>query len=284
MSDIVILAGAGRSGTTILKDVLSKHKDINCFEFEMNALWKMGNEKIKHDRLILRNLEKAKKKTIKRFILKASKKSGSKIFIDKTVANVMRLHFISELLPNAKIIYLERDGRAVAISASKRWESKEKNSYYLKKFLAMPINARITIIFNKLKSFLLLISKNKKSSTWGALWPNYECSIKNKSIIEKSAIQWNESIFAAKNDLRLIDNKRYIKVKYENILKNPIEEIKNIIQFLELDFYSKYKNDLNNMFDKERADAWKNNASIQDIQKIETIQRSLLLELGYINE
>lgn len=284
MSGLVILAGAGRSGTTILKDVLSKHKDVDSFEFEMNALWKMGNEKITHDRLCISDLKTANIISIKKFISQASNKANSKIFIDKTVANVMRLHFISELLPDSKIIYLERDGRAVAVSASKRWEAKEKNSYYLRKILAMPFNVKISIIFSKLKSFLSPFFKKSHDSTWGALWPNYQVSIKDRSTIEKCALQWNESVSIARNDLKLIDSKRYIKVKYENIIKDPIQEIKKIMEFLELDFYTSFQNDLSNIFHKEKGEAWRSNIDKKDIEKIENIQKSTLLELGYIDE
>ena len=284
MSSIVILAGAGRSGTTILKDVLSKHKDIDSFEFEMNSLWKMGNEKIEHDRLSINNLMTSDRKNIKKFISRASANNGKKIFIDKTVANVMRLHFISELLPESKIIYLERDGRAVAVSASKRWEAKEKNVYYIRKILAMPLNAKISIIFSKLKSLLNIFDNKVHEPTWGALWPDYEISIKDKTTIEKCALQWNESVLMARSDLSLIDNKRYIKVRYENILADPSQEIKKIIEFLELDFYPSFQDYLSNIFHQEKGEAWKRNINNNDIKKIEAIQKSTLLDLGYIDE
>jgi hypothetical protein len=47
----LIVVGAGRSGTTLIRDTLMQHKDVASFEFEMNALWKYGNEHIDHDML-----------------------------------------------------------------------------------------------------------------------------------------------------------------------------------------------------------------------------------------
>ena len=130
----LIVIGAGRSGTTLVRRALIQHKEVTSFEFEMNALWKYGNEHVNHDML---NVNEHYSRKVSDYIQKAfiaqSSKSQKLRVLDKTVANVMRPAYIQKVLPCAKVLHVIRDGRSVSASAIARWSAKHPASYFLKK-------------------------------------------------------------------------------------------------------------------------------------------------------
>ena len=45
----LMVVGAGRSGTTFLRNTIVQHNKVVSFRYEMNAMWKYCNEMIEHD-------------------------------------------------------------------------------------------------------------------------------------------------------------------------------------------------------------------------------------------
>ena len=279
LSNILIITGAGRSGTTILKTVLSNHVQINSFKYEMNDVWKMYDPKLNHDRIYKYEISNKAIENIKSFFKKKTLFNNEKYIIEKTVANVMRLKFVSEVLPNSKIIYIERDGRAVANSASKRWGTKQSNLYYFEKFFELPLNARINIIRKKI-NFYSKFTTNK-FQTWGALWPNFESDLNSRELIEICACQWLNSVKYAREDIQQIPKNRLFFVKYEQLVSEPNKIINKLLKFLDLKNYIQFDTYVKNIFDPSSIDKWKKELSPRDIKKINIIQKEYLDQLGY---
>ena len=47
----IILLGAARSGTKLLRDVIATHPNIGKVPYDINYIWRLGNEFIPHDEL-----------------------------------------------------------------------------------------------------------------------------------------------------------------------------------------------------------------------------------------
>lgn len=161
----LIVVGAGRSGTTLIRETLMQHKDVSSFEFEMNALWKYGNEGVSHDMLsVNEHYSKASSDFINNAFTQKSIESHHKRVLDKTVANVMRIAYVQRVLPNAKILHIIRDGRSVAASAMKRWSAKHPYSYYIKKIKTVPLRSLLPFMFDVSKSKLRAIRQDTDRS------------------------------------------------------------------------------------------------------------------------
>ena len=100
----LFIIGAPRSGTNILRDILSSHSKINTWDCdEINLIWKYGNRENPYDDLDRNDLSDKSYNFIK--------KSFDKIYIkdqcidyvlEKTCANTLRLKYIDEIFPEAK--------------------------------------------------------------------------------------------------------------------------------------------------------------------------------------
>ncbi|MBL4710602.1 MAG: sulfotransferase [Flavobacteriales bacterium] len=256
------IAGAQRSGTTLLSVLLSKHKDIHidldtvvyriitCFGLYKEALpynleyskeeilsWLIKNDyKGRLSELISQeNIGSASsvKSSVSRAIQEVLTKNSKKVFGDKApeIEN-----FIPELLlliPHAKIIHIVRDGRAVAAS------------------------------------------KYKRAHT-------------NLSL---GAQQWLESNILALSNQALIGEENYKIVKYEDLIRYPEKELKEICTFLEVEYDPQMtvevegqKTDelyVKSSIDASKIDSFKKELSKSQIKKIERIQAPLLKRFAY---
>ncbi|OGI78922.1 hypothetical protein A3F19_01755 [Candidatus Nomurabacteria bacterium RIFCSPHIGHO2_12_FULL_37_29] len=152
---LVFIVGSGRSGTTLLRNILEKHPKINVspelkfFDVILANRQKLifFDHKTKSERLVQRICEKYKQSEDplwKKFNLEESKllknldlsgsyrdiflkiwgyfstNPGAPIWIEKTPSNVFFLDNIIRYFSQAKIINMVRDGREVVASAKKR--------------------------------------------------------------------------------------------------------------------------------------------------------------------
>ncbi len=215
--NIYFIVGSGRSGTTMLAQILNSHSKV-CVPHELQILfeyshngkklydffesgeaqhWK-ANDFIRHIELMCPHnfkkfynyetfFEKQSypiiniKKMINDFYYNIAKHYNKSIFIEQTPWYGQRLEIIKELFPNAKIIHILRDGRDVALSFAK--------------------------------------------TPW---W--YNDPIQNLQ-------RWSEEITKIEKDLKKYFNAgSFIQVKYEDFVVDSKQKLKDICEFLNIDF------------------------------------------------
>jgi len=124
--------GCGRSGTTILGTVLSKHPDLKYF-FEPWHLWAtvdplndVSNLFFRVAGRLLRDGDEVTPEARLRFerlFLEAGERTG-KLVVEKTPHNAMRIGYLEALAPLARFVHIIRDGgevcQSIARMAAKR--------------------------------------------------------------------------------------------------------------------------------------------------------------------
>lgn len=230
----IILIGAARSGTKLLRDVIGSHEAIAKIPFDINFVWKFDNEKISHDFLLPKNLTLAANKFINKYF---EKFAGDKSFlIEKTVSNTLRIDFVKEVFPNAKFIYLTRDGRDVVESVARQWGTAPNNSYLLQKVKTFPLLKSLSygIGYGMDLIKIKVLGQPSKSYVWGVKYPGYEKDLEEDSILEFCAKQWKACVENSEDRIKTIDSKNLLHIKYEDFVKNPIEQLTQIESFLGL--------------------------------------------------
>jgi hypothetical protein len=126
----IIIAGCGRSGTTLLRVILDTHSSICCgpesglftkppaafknrriqreltrkFDLPREAVQQILNESLSHSEFV------------DRFFKAYAQAAAKPIWAEKTPANIRQLPFIFEHFPKARIIHMIRDGRDTVCS------------------------------------------------------------------------------------------------------------------------------------------------------------------------
>lgn len=169
----LILIGAGRSGTNIVRDSLvhvSGQATWDCDE--INLIWRHGNIHHPHDIFKSELARPNVKKYIRGSFEAFKQQSGAQLVVEKTCANSMRVPFIKEIFPQARFLYITRDGRDVALSAAKRWTASVEMDYLLKKLKYVP---KVDIPFYGLRFVKNRIhqarSQEKRQAVWGPIFP-----------------------------------------------------------------------------------------------------------------
>jgi omega-hydroxy-beta-dihydromenaquinone-9 sulfotransferase len=164
-------------------------------------------------------------------------------FVNKNLQNSFRVRLLNSIFPDAKFIHIVRDGRAVAFS-----------------------------ILNKKKdgatSPILLVGFKD------ILGENYQ---PKRSELYNYGLAWQEYVRRAREASTVAQN-RYYEVRYEKLVTEPYKELRNIIDFCELDWYSVFEQKIpptQNMNEK-----WKQKASKEQRTDLEESTFELRLTLG----
>lgn len=189
MQKPIFIVGSARSGTTMLGEILTKANVGKSFEghFVVRAFQSFGEQKLTEEqikklvsqinsyessksfnlKLIANNYRENEGVTAKDIVVDAlefiAKNHASKLWIEKTPNYIYNLTLILKYFPNAKIIWMLRDGRDVAHSvlqkswganniyyAAKAWVSANSNNHALD-------DSRVLLV--KYESLLCLILK-----------------------------------------------------------------------------------------------------------------------------
>lgn len=280
----LIVVGAGRSGTTLIREALSQHKDVASFEFEMNALWKYGNEHVDHDMLnVKQHYSKAISDYIDNVFVQKSIECNRPRILDKTVANVMRLAYVQEVLPAAKILHVIRDGRSVSASAMARWSGGYPPSYFVKKLKTVPFGSLPRVIFNVIKfKYLALVRLTAHRQTWGSRWPEIDRDVNKLPLAAICAKQWVLQVEAALAQKAMLKPNTYMEVRYEELVSNPQKVFNEVRCFFQLDYDANFDRWVKSNVDDRRTEKWHKNLDGKQLDLVLEQSSNLLKSLGYL--
>ncbi|MFV8463419.1 sulfotransferase family protein [Vibrio campbellii] len=230
----IIIIGAPRSGTNMLRDMLAQLDGVETWPCdEINYIWRHGNTRHPSDAFTKEMASPYVKKFIREEFYKFNKASNSDFILEKTCANSLRVSFVDTIFPEAKYINIVRDGTDAVGSAKLRWTAKLDIPYILKKIKYVPKTDipfyAIRYLGNRVAKFF---SKEGKLSYWGPLLDAGVLSNANLSIFEVCAIQWKECVVKARQQLSFIDSDRVYTLRYEDFVASPQEEFLKLAEFI----------------------------------------------------
>lgn len=238
----LIILGAPRSGTNILRDTLCSSRFFTTWDCdEINYIWRVGSALNNSDELKIKSLNKFKKRYIINSFLKVHNAIGSNnndiYVVEKTCANCLRLKYVFEIFPKAKFIYIKRNPYDSISSIKERWCGTTSNNYLLKKAKYIPKLDLPYYALRYLKHRLLQkMSPNKELPTWGPRFFNINNFRKKNSLIETCAKQWYECTQKVERDIKYLKSKdiNILELNYEDFVSNPEKSLYEINIFLEL--------------------------------------------------
>jgi len=280
---IIILIGAGRSGTKFVRDILSSAPQVSCIPYDVGYIWRTGVESLSHDELLPEMLTEKNKIYIRKTILKIGRKTNpaANHIIEKSVPNCLRIEYVHKIFPEAKFIHLTRDGRAVTESAMRLWKKPPEKGYLLQKIKYFPFrNYRYAIkyILNMIKGVLV---SGRGQLTWGPRYDGIDNDVSTKELIDVCAKQWQKCVSSSLGGLAKIPADYVFSIKYEEFIMDPRKVIE-LCQFIGIEDPDSIVSELANKVNKSNLDKWKDLLTKEEKELIEKIQDKELKALNYI--
>jgi hypothetical protein len=189
--------------------------------------------------------------------------------IDKTPPNTYRVGYLAEAFPDAKFIYLTRDGATNISSLIEGWRSQKRFSFSFRKFYEY--NKKINI-------------KGYDGKVWKFTNPPGWEDYLDKPLEEVCAFQWLSAHKYSQEAFKKMPSSRWMPVKYEELVANPEKVVREICIFLDLKYDENIKRHCKKLpivstSTKPDPNKWlKNKALIENIaDKIDEMQ----VQLGY---
>lgn len=213
MRPIVVL-GAARSGTKFLRDALASSPEAAVVPYDVNFIWRSGNEGAPHDALAPELCTPSVSQVIRERLRQVAGVSGRepRRIVEKTVSNTLRVPFVARVLPDADFVHIVRDGRPVVESSIRQWQAPTDWRHVLRKARSFPLaNYRYGIwyLVNRLRGA-------RGRSIWGVRYPGIDEDLARHSVAEICAQQWVHSIDGVLASAPALS--RYRQVRYEDLI------------------------------------------------------------------
>jgi hypothetical protein len=230
----VIIIGAPRSGTNMLRDALCSLPDFGSWPCdEINYIWRYGNMQSYSDDIPVSAIKPWIVDYIRRKFNWVSTKYGVEYVVEKTCANSLRVPFVDSILPEARYIFIFRNGLDVVASASKRWVADIEIFYLLKKVRFIPVSTAPLILLRFLRNRInKVLSSEHRLRYWGPEISGLESIQSQYSVTELAAIQWRQCVEMSSSSFATMDRNRWISLSYEDFVSRPKLELEKILDFL----------------------------------------------------
>lgn len=230
----IIIVGAPRSGTNMLRDVLTSFDGVCTWPCdEINYIWRHGNVRYPSDEIPSQRVTPAIKTYIQRQFDNIRGAYDANVVVEKTCANSLRVPFVDAVLPDAKYIFIYRDGIDATGSAKERWTAKLDIPYILEKVRFVP---KADLPYYGLRYFWAriyrLLSRDKRLAFWGPALDGMQNILQNHTLNEVCALQWQRCVDNAEKAFSDMPAEKVVRVRYEDFVRQPMAELSRILEFI----------------------------------------------------
>lgn len=237
MTSKLIVVGAPRSGTNMLRDVLARVPDFATWPCdEVNLLWRHGNRSHPSDELTVDQATPQVGSFMQQQFDGIARKYSASTVVEKTCANSLRVDFVDVCVPDARFVLITRDGIDAAASAMDRWNAPFDLRYTAAKARYVPPGDvpyyALRFARNRIASRRDDAPEAKVASWWGPKLDDSRQLMERYTLDELCAIQWQRCVDAALNSLRLVDDERVHRVVYEEFVAEPVAQLEALLDFI----------------------------------------------------
>lgn len=233
----VVILGAPRSGTNLLRDVLCSLPGLGTWPCdEINPIWRHGNRHLHHDVLTRDHARPEVRAFIRRAFARQQRRLGAVQLVEKTCASTLRVPFVGAVLPEARFLLIERDGREAAASAATRWTAPFELRYTLRKLRFAPMSDLPGLLAEfGTRRVRQAFSEEPELDVWGPVFPDLPEILQEEGVHAAAAAQWSACVRSARAGIADLEPARVHALRYEDFVKDPTGTIRDLLSWLSHD-------------------------------------------------
>jgi len=278
----VIIIGAARSGTKLVRDLIALHPAVERVPYDVNYVWRLGNEIVPHDELSPEMLSPRLRQRIRRNFERYS--AGAPFLVEKTVSNCLRVHYVHAVFPEAHFIHLVREGHDVVESAYRQWLASPDWRYILRKARTFPLTEALGYALSYAGDVFrrVLVRDEKRFGTWGPRYAGIDEDVASKDLLEVCAIQWARCVLKAIHDLDSLPAEQVCTIRYEEFVRDPLGSLTVLARCIGIDPAPYVERvDLKGVSQREISKG-RRNLSVEQMALIRPHIQETLAVLGYL--
>jgi hypothetical protein len=272
--DPVFVVGCSRSGTTITYETLAAAPQFLSFGWEIPQFWDglYGplNNGWGSEAADARHARPEHRDAALRYFYQ---RLGPGWVLDKTCINVMRIPYLHALFPQAKFVFIHRDGRDNVSSMIDGWHLGRTDGRFELSYTLGPCPEEVAIEGGRFKEWAFFLPPG---------WRDYN----HAGLAEVCAFQWVSANRLALDAKARIPPTQWVQLRYEDIFERPVEMFRDAFERLgvpftvELEARCAHLQPTSVVKGAPRQQKWKEH-NPEAIERVLPTLRPLLLELGY---
>ena len=279
----IFILGVQRSGTTYLASALSLHPGIANMH-EPRYIWSWGNSRKPDDVLDAQDATPRIKAHVDKRLAELLKKLGGTRICDKTPSNCLRIPFLKALFPDAKIVMLVRDGRAV-FRSTKEVVSENKDygmtlDNIISRVREVPMQEWHLLLVPRIRSTVRRLT-GRPVEFWGVRPPGWKGWVERDSTNVVLAKQWVHATRIALEEGRKLPPENYFEVRYETLMSGSQSVLNELVEFLEIANPEPITSFIVRTADSSRGEKWRDVLDDEALHEIRETMEPTLSYLGY---
>lgn len=227
----VVLVGAARSGTKLLRDVLAEALLIGRVPYDIGYVWRYEQQAHPDDTLGNQPTSERTKRFVRGFIDRYAAGSPPGV-VEKTVGNVLRIPTVADVLPGAHYVHLVRDGVDVIESARRQWSAKPDVGYLVGKARHFPPRLIPGYGWRYLRGLRRRrVDGEAHVGSWGPRYPGIDEDLASCDLLTVCARQWRHSVTTPRADFSRL-GLPVIQVRYEDLVRDTETELARLAAFV----------------------------------------------------
>jgi hypothetical protein len=206
---------------------------------EINYIWRHGNLRFPSDEFLPDMARPDVTQFVRRQFERLARSTDARAVVEKTCANSLRVGFVDRILPEARYLFIHRDGLDAVGSAMQRWAAPLDLPYLLRKVRYVPVSDLPyyggRYLWNRIYR---LFSTEKRLAFWGPQLDDMPGLLLRHPLDEVCALQWKRCVDAAHSQLSALPADRWLDIGYEDLVTQPEAQLRRIVEFLGIDAVS----------------------------------------------
>jgi hypothetical protein len=234
----VIILGAARSGTKLLRSLIAATGCYAEIPFDVNYVWRYGNESCPNDELTVDRLTEKTREFVRARLQRCVVGHAMRDlpFVEKTVSNMLRVPFVKAIYPEAKFVAIVRDGRDVVESAERCWREYPRTGYLLAKLRTFPWRHCAPYAWKyAVRNLRRRLRLERHVRSWGPRYPGIDEDVRRGNLLQICARQWVACIEHYEKARSEFTPHNLFELRYEDLVKYSEIETFRLCEFLEVE-------------------------------------------------